>query len=71
MLAIVWVMVEKPAWGGGIAALVIAYAVGVATAIALTRTPVVELETVTEPSSSETSLGLPRRPARSLEKIRT
>ena len=50
VLAIVWVMVEKPAWGGGIAALVIAYVVGVATAIALTRTLVVELETVTEPS---------------------
>jgi hypothetical protein len=44
-------MVEKPAWAGGIAALLIAYAVGVTAAIALTRAPVVELETVTEPSS--------------------
>ena len=51
VLGIVWVMVEKPAWAGGIAALLIAYAVGVTAAIALTRAPVVELETVTEPSS--------------------
>jgi uncharacterized membrane protein len=46
VLAIVWVMVEKPGWGGGIAALVIAYAVGVAVAVSLTQAPAVEAEAV-------------------------
>jgi uncharacterized membrane protein len=50
VLAIVWVMVEKSGWAGGIAALVIAYVVGLATAIALTRAPAVALEAVTEPT---------------------
>jgi hypothetical protein len=45
------VTVEKSAWASGIAALVIAYAVGVIAAIALTRTPTVALEPVTEPST--------------------
>ena len=48
VLAIIWVMVEKSSWASGIAALVIAYAVGVTAAIALTRTPTVTLEPVTE-----------------------
>ncbi len=51
VLAIIWVMVEKSAWASGIAALVIAYAVGVIAAIALTRAPAVELEAVTQPTS--------------------
>ena len=37
VLAIVWVMTVKPDWGGGIAALVVAYVVGVALAVGLTR----------------------------------
>jgi hypothetical protein len=51
VLAIVWVMVEKSGWAGGIAALLIAYVVGVASAMALTRAPVVGLETVIESST--------------------
>jgi hypothetical protein len=57
VLAIIWVMVEKSSWASGIAALLIAYAVGVIAAIALTRAPVapvapvVVLEPVTEPST--------------------
>jgi len=48
VLGIVWVMVEKPGWGGGIAALVVAYAVGVGVALSLTRGTAVEAETVTQ-----------------------
>jgi len=48
---IVWVMVEKSSWASGITALVIAYAVGVIAAIALTRTPTVRLTPVTESST--------------------
>lgn len=44
VLAIVWVMVEKPGWGGSIAAVVIGYAVGVAFALAAARKPVLEAE---------------------------
>ncbi len=51
VLAIIWVMVEKSSWASGIAALVIAYAVGVIAAAALTRTPTVGLEPVTESST--------------------
>ena len=51
VLGIVWVMVEKSSWASGIAALVIAYAVGFIAAIALTRTPAVGLEPVTEPTT--------------------
>ena len=51
VLAIVWVMVEKSAWASGIAALVIAYLVGTATAIALTRSPALGLESVAESSA--------------------
>ena len=38
VLAVVWVMTEKPGWGGGIAALLVAYAVGLALAVGMTRT---------------------------------
>ena len=51
VLAIIWVMVEKSSWASGIAALLIAYVVGVIAAIALTREPAVELEAVTQPTS--------------------
>ena len=42
VLGIVWVMTEKPGWGGAVAALVVAYAVGLAVAFSLTRAPAVE-----------------------------
>lgn len=48
VLGIIWVMTLKPAYPGAIAALVIAYAVGAAVALALTRAPAVEAETVTQ-----------------------
>ena len=48
VLGIVWVMVEKPGWASGVAVLLIAYVVGLTAAIALTRAPVVGLETATE-----------------------
>ena len=50
MLGIVWVMIEKPGWGGGIAALVVAYAVGVATAASMTRAPSLEAEVAAQPA---------------------
>lgn len=42
VLGIIWVMTEKPGWGGAVAALAVAYAVGVAVAARLTRVPAVE-----------------------------
>lgn len=42
VLGIVWVMTEKPGWGNAIAALAVAYAVGVALAARLTRVAAVE-----------------------------
>ena len=42
VLGIVWVMTEKPGWGGAVAALAVAYAVGLALAARLTREPAVE-----------------------------
>jgi hypothetical protein len=42
VLGIVWVMTVKPGWGGAVAALVVAYAVGLALAVHLTREPAVE-----------------------------
>lgn len=42
VLGVVWVMTEKPGWGGAVAALVVAYAVGVALATAFTREPALE-----------------------------
>jgi hypothetical protein len=42
VLGIVWVMTEKPGWGGAIAALAVAYAVGLVVAARLTRAPAFE-----------------------------
>jgi uncharacterized membrane protein len=50
VLAIIWVMVEKPGWGGGIAALVVGYAVGVALAVMLAQKPAAEAPAVSEPA---------------------
>jgi hypothetical protein len=50
VLAIVWVMTEKPGWGSGIAALAVAYAVGVAVAVLVTRAPALTAETAAEPA---------------------
>lgn len=50
VLAIVWVMTEKPGWGGGIAALAIAYAVGLVLAARLTRESAVESAPAAEPA---------------------
>ena len=53
VLGIIWVMTEKPGWGGAIAAVVIGYAVGVAAAVALGRKPVPqpEAEAAMEPAA--------------------
>jgi hypothetical protein len=48
VLGIIWVMTEKPGWGGAVAALAIAYAVGVSLAARLTRVPAVEATPVAE-----------------------
>lgn len=50
VLGVVWVMTEKPGWGGGIAALVVAYAVGLVLAARLTREPAVESAAAAEPA---------------------
>lgn len=42
VLGIIWVMTLKPDWGGAIATLVVAYAVGLAFAARMTREPTVE-----------------------------
>jgi hypothetical protein len=49
VFAIVWNMTEKPGTAGAIAAVVIAYAVGVAVALPFTKAPVVEAVAVSEP----------------------
>jgi len=48
VLGIVWVMTNKPGWAGGVATLVIAYAVGLALAVRLTRAPAVEAAVAAE-----------------------
>lgn len=48
VLGIVWVMTEKPGWGGAIAAVAIAYATGLVLALRLTRAPAVEAEPAAE-----------------------
>jgi uncharacterized membrane protein len=48
VLAIIWVMIEKPGWGGAIAALAIAYTVGIVLAARLTRRPAPEAAPVGE-----------------------
>lgn len=50
VLGIIWVMTQKPGWGGAVATLVIAYAVGLVVAARLTREPVIESSTVAEPA---------------------
>jgi hypothetical protein len=50
VLGIVWVMTEKPGWGGSVAALAVAYAVGLSLAARLTRVPAVEAAAVAEPA---------------------
>ncbi len=50
VLGVVWVMTEKPGWGGAVAALVVAYGVGVALATAFTREPALEPALAAEPS---------------------
>jgi hypothetical protein len=42
VLGVVWVMTEKPGWGGAIAALGVAYAVGLTLAVRFTRAPAME-----------------------------
>lgn len=49
VFAIVWNMTEKPGFGGAIAALVVAYAVGIALALLATRAPREELAAAHEP----------------------
>ena len=48
VLGIVWVMTNKPGWAGGVATLVIAYAVGLALAVRLTQAPAVEAAVAAE-----------------------
>ena len=51
VLAIVWVMVEKPGWGGGIAAVMIGYGVGLLCAAVLAKKPAVEAAAVGDPAA--------------------
>jgi hypothetical protein len=48
VLGIVWVMTEKPGWGGAVAALAVAYVVGLALAARFTRAPAIEAAPATE-----------------------
>ena len=48
VLGIVWVMTEKPGWGGAIAALAVAYAVGLALTTVFTRAPAFEAAPATD-----------------------
>ena len=50
VLGIVWVMTLKPAWGGAIAALAVAYALGLLLAAGLTREPTVEAAPAPKPA---------------------
>lgn len=50
VLGVIWVMTEKPGWGGAVAALVVAYAVGMALATAFTREPALEPALAAEPT---------------------
>lgn len=51
VLGIVWNMTAKPGWGGAIAAIVVAYAVGAALSTRFTKAPAVEAEAVAQPSA--------------------
>jgi hypothetical protein len=48
VLAVVWNMTQKPGWGGSIASVLIAYAVGAALALLATRSAKEELATAPE-----------------------
>jgi uncharacterized membrane protein len=48
VLGVIWLMVQKPDWGGAVATLVIAYAVGLVIAARLTRQPAPEAAPVGE-----------------------
>ena len=48
VLAVVWNMTEKPGWGGSIASVLVAYAVGAALAILATRSAKEELAAATD-----------------------
>jgi hypothetical protein len=50
VLGIIWVMTQKPGWGGAVATLAIAYAVGLAVAARLTREPVADSAPAAEPA---------------------
>ena len=50
VLGIVWVMTLKPAWGGAIAALAVAYAVGLVLAVGLTRAPTIDAAPAPKPA---------------------
>ena len=50
VLAIIWVMTEKPGWGGAIAAILIGYGVGVACALRFARKPAVRVGAAAEPA---------------------
>jgi hypothetical protein len=50
VLAIVWVMTEKPGWGGAVAALAVAYVVGLVLAGRLTRMPAAATAPAAEPA---------------------
>ena len=50
VLGIVWVMTEKPGWGGAVAALAVAYAVGLVLAGRLTRMPAASTAPAAEPA---------------------
>lgn len=51
VLGVVWVMTEKPGWGGAIAAVVIGYAVGAAFGVLNARKPAPEAQPALEPAS--------------------
>lgn len=51
VLAIVWVMTQKPGWGGAIAAVVIGYGVGAALGLTLAHKPAIEAAPATEPAT--------------------
>jgi hypothetical protein len=50
VLAIVWNMIDKPGWGGAIAAVLVGYAVGVVVALLASRPPQDEPATASEPA---------------------
>lgn len=51
VFGVVWNMTEKPGWGGSIAAVVVAYAIGAGVGFLLRRAPQEELAPATGPAS--------------------